>query len=75
MQRSDGAQKVIVSPEMRNSIRDAYDTYKIEKMNEKLPAAQLAAKKKEEEKASKRKTEMLEKVEINNESWEKRKIS
>ena len=61
MQRSDGAQKVIVSPEMRNSIRDAYDTYKIEKTNEK--------------KASKRKTEMLEKVEINNESWEKRKIS
>lgn len=49
MQRSDGAQKVIVSPEMRNSIRDAYDTYKIEKTNEKLPAAQLAAKKKEEE--------------------------
>ena len=44
-------------------------------MNEKLPAAQLAAKKKEEEKASKRKTEMLEKVEINNESLEKRKIS
>ena len=64
MQRSDGAQKVIVSPEMRNSIRDAYDTYR-----------RSPAKKKEEEKASKRKTEMLEKVEINNESLEKRKIS
>ena len=45
-----------MSPEMSNSIRDAYDTYKIEKTNEKLAAAQLAAKKKEEEKASKRKT-------------------
>ena len=60
---------------MSNSIRDAYDTYKIEKTNEKLAAAQLAAKKKEEEKASKRKTLMLEKVEIKNESWKKRKIS
>ena len=56
----DGAHKVIVSPELCNSISDAYKLYKTRKRDQYLAAAQLAAKKNEEEEASKITPEMLE---------------
>ena len=56
---NDGAHKVIVSSELRNSISDAYRLYKTRKRHQYLAAAQLAAKKNEEEEASKRTLEML----------------
>lgn len=42
---NDGAHKVIVSPEMRNSVCDAYHIYQARKKNEELAAAELAPKK------------------------------
>ena len=70
---NDGGRKLIVSPEMGNSICDAYNPYKTRKKNEELAAARLAAKKKEEEEASKRRTKKLEKAGTKKEKLEKRK--
>ena len=49
VQCNDGAHNLIVSPEIGNPICDAYNPFKTRKTNKQLAAAQLAAKKKEEE--------------------------
>ena len=63
VQHNDGSHKVIVLLEMHNSICDAHKTYKTRKIDKELPAAQFTGNKKEEEVASKRRAELIEKAE------------
>ena len=63
VQHNDGSHKVIVLLEMHRSICDARKTYKTRKIDKELPAAQFTGNKKEEEVASKRRAELIEKAE------------